>query len=156
MSTVIRRGLNPQDVALQDNAIAQTEYNANVTAIAFVVLAESGAIDEVTATEHIDIFAEWEPNVAYTIGALRSYDSMLYKCVQAHTSQADWTPPTTPALWVKAGNPADEWPEWSQPIGAHDAYAAGDKVSHNSKHWISDVDANVWEPGIYGWTEDLN
>ena len=156
MSTVIRRGLNPQDVALQDNAIAQTEYNANVTAITFVVLAESGAIDEVTATEHIDVFAEWEPNVAYTIGALRSYDSMLYKCVQAHTSQADWTPPTTPALWVKAGNPADEWPEWSQPIGAHDAYAAGDKVSHNSNHRISDVDANVWEPGIYGWTEDLN
>ena len=156
MSTVIRRGLNPQDVALQDNAIAQTEYNANVTAIAFVVLAEKGDIDEVTATEHIDVFAEWEPNVSYTIGALRTYDSVLYKCVQAHTSQADWTPPATPALWVKAGNPADEWPEWSQPIGAHDAYAAGDKVSHNSNHWISDVDANVWEPGVYGWTEDLN
>ena len=153
MSTVIRRGLNPQDVALQDNAIAQTEYNANVTAIAFVVLAEKGDIDEVTATEHIDVFAEWEPNVQYTIGALRTYDSVLYKCVQAHTSQADWTPPATPALWAKAGDPAEEWPEWSQPIGAHDAYAAGDKVSHNNKHWISDIDANVWEPGIYGWHE---
>lgn len=153
MSTVIRRGLNPQDVALQDNAIAQTQNNTNITAIAFVVLAESGAIDEVTATEHIDVFAEWEPNVVYTIGALRSYDSVLYKCVQGHTSQADWTPPDTPALWTKAGNPADEWPEWSQPIGSHDAYGMGDKVSHNNKHWISNIDTNVWEPGVYGWNE---
>ena len=53
----------------------------------------------------------------------------------------------------KAGDPAEEWPEWSQPIGAHDAYAAGDKVSHNSKHWVSNVNANVWEPGVYGWDE---
>ena len=38
-------------------------------------------------------------------------------------------------------------------IGAHDAYNAGDKVSHNEKHWISNQDGNVWEPGAYGWTE---
>ena len=49
--------------------------------------------------------------------------------------------------------PAEEWPEWSQPLGAHDAYSKGAKVSHNGKHWISDLDANVWEPGQYGWTE---
>lgn len=153
MSTIIRRGLNPQDVALQDNAIAQAQNNTNVTAIAFVVLAESGAIDEVTATEHTDIFADWEANVSYAVGALRTYENVLYKCVQAHTSQADWTPPATPALWAKAGDPAEEWPEWSQPIGAHDAYAAGDKVSHSGKHWTSTVDANVWEPGVYGWIE---
>lgn len=153
MSTIIRRGLNPQDVALQDNAIAQAQNNTNVTAIAFVVLAESGAIDEVTATEHTDIFADWEPNVSYAVGALRTYENVLYKCVQAHTSQADWTPPATPALWAKAGDPAEEWPEWSQPIGAHDAYALGDKVSHNGKHWESTANANVWEPGVYGWNE---
>lgn len=153
MSTIIRRGLNPQDVALQDNAIAQAQNNTNVTAIAFVVLAESGAIDEVTATEHTDIFADWEPNVSYAVGALRTYENVLYKCVQAHTSQVDWTPPATPALWAKAGDPAEEWPEWSQPIGAHDAYALGDKVSHNGKHWESTVNANVWEPGVYGWNE---
>ena len=153
MSTIIRRGLNPQDVALQDNAIAQAQNNTNVTAIAFVVLAESGAIDEVTATEHTDIFADWEPNVSYAVGALRTYENVLYKCVQAHTSQADWTPAATPALWAKAGDPREEWPEWSQPIGAHDAYGAGDKVSHSGKHWTSTVDANVWEPGVYGWIE---
>ena len=50
-------------------------------------------------------------------------------------------------------DPAEEWPEWRQPQGAHDAYALGAKVSHNGKHWTSDVAANVWEPGVYGWTE---
>lgn len=45
------------------------------------------------------------------------------------------------------------FPEWVQPIGAHDAYAKGDKTSHNSKNWVSTVDNNVWEPGVYGWEE---
>ena len=43
--------------------------------------------------------------------------------------------------------------EWKQPTGAQDAYSKGDKVSHSSKHWVSDYDANVWEPGVYGWSE---
>jgi hypothetical protein len=71
--------------------------------------------------------------------------------VQAHTTQADWTPDITPAMWVVVS--LDEWPEWVQPIGAQDAYAKDAKVSHNDKHWISDVDANVWEPSVYGWSE---
>ena len=124
---------------------AQTEQRL-VTDIAFVTLAESGAIDEVTATEHTDVFSPWAEGMKYTAGN-------LYKCVQNHTSQADWTPDVTPALWVLAGDPAEEWPEWSQPVGAHDAYNKGDKCSHNDKHWTSDVDGNVWEPSVYGWTE---
>ena len=62
------------------------------------------------------------------------------------------TPDTAVSLWVSISDPAEEWPEWSQPLGAHDAYEQGAKVSHNGKHWISDVAANVWEPGVYGWT----
>ena len=51
-------------------------------------------------------------------------------------------------------NPAEEWPEWQQPQGAHDAYAAGRKVSHNGKHWINTYgDGNIWEPGVFGWEE---
>ena len=121
--------------------------------IAFVVLAESGTIDEVTATEHLSVFSPWEPDVDYVVGNLRTYGDKLYKCIQAHRSQADWTPEAAVSLWAKAGDPAEEWPEWSQPIGAADAYMAGDKVSHNGKHWISTADNNVWEPGVYGWNE---
>lgn len=121
--------------------------------IAFVVMAENGTIDEVTATEHLSAFALWESGVAYAVGNLRVYNDVLYKCVQAHTSQSDWTPDVTPALWSVAGDPASDFPDWSQPIGAQDAYMAGDKVTHNDAHWVSDVNNNAWEPGTYGWTE---
>lgn len=66
-----------------------------------------------------------------------------------------WSPEVYPAGWKKNGDvpKPDEYPEWVQPAGAHDAYSKGAKVSHNQKHWQSDVDSNVWEPGVYGWTE---
>ena len=121
------------------------------TSIAFVTLAESGNIDEITATEHTDLFAPWVVGVAYPVGVLRQHNDLLYKCVQAHTSQEDWSPDVTPSLWAKVGDPTEEFPEWSQPIGSHDAYMLGDKVSYNGQHWVSTVDNNVWQPGVYGW-----
>lgn len=123
------------------------------TAIAFVALAESGTIDDVTAAEHTSFFAPWAASVAYKIGDIREYEGNLYRCVQAHTSQADWTPDVSASLWSKIGDPTVEYPEWVQPIGAHDAYGNGDKVSHGGKKWVSTVANNVWEPGVYGWKE---
>lgn len=100
------------------------------------------------------VFPEWNPDgYSYFAGERVSYNGNLYRCIQAHTSQADWAPDTAVSLWVAISNPAEEWPEWKQPTGSHDAYNKGDKVSHLEKHWISDVDANVWEPGVYGWSE---
>lgn len=125
-----------------------------VTNIAFVKLAESGTIDDVTATEHVEVFSEWKPDIAYEANNLRVENGILYRCLQSHTSQTGWEPSNTPSLWKEAGNPAEEYPQWSQPIGAVDAYNTGDKVSDEGKHWHSTVDGNVWKPGIYGWEED--
>ena len=133
--------------------VEKTDTLQVTTSIAFVTLAEQGGIDEITATEHIHTFAPWVSGYNYALGALRVYGDKLYKCIQAHTSQADWTPNAAVSLWTKAGDPAEEWPAWSQPVGAHDAYDAGDKVSHQNKHWVSTADANVWTPGVYGWEE---
>ena len=100
------------------------------------------------------IFPLWSGNgVSYAAGDRVQYETLLYKCLQSHTSQTDWTPTSAVSLWARIDDPAVEWPEWRQPAGAHDAYAMGAKVSHNDKHWISTVDANVWEPGVYGWEE---
>ncbi len=77
----------------------------------------------------------------------------LYRVLQAHRSQADWTPDVAVSLFVQINDPGEEWPEWIQPVGAQDAYAKGAKVSHNASHWVSDVDTNVWEPGVYGWAQ---
>ena len=108
------------------------------------------ATDE-TALEAVDIYPAWRTDTAYTVDERISHEGLLYRCVQAHTSQAGWTPDLTPALWARVS--VEEWPEWVQPTGAQDAYMAGDKVSHNGRHWQSIVDNNTWEPGIYGWTE---
>jgi len=125
----------------------------NAMSIAFVTLSEKGDIDEVTSAEHSEMFAEWEVGIAYTIGNIRQYNGNLYKCLQNHTSQTSWTPDTAVSLWKKIGDPTVEYPEWSQPVGATDAYQIGDKVSHNSKHWVCTVANNVWVPGVYGWNE---
>lgn len=121
--------------------------------IAFVTMAERGSIDDITASEHLELFAPWASRVAYSVGALREYNGALYRCVQAHTSQDDWTPDAVAALWTKVADPNEEYPAWSQPIGAHDAYAIGDNVTHNDKKWTSVAEGNVWEPGVYGWEE---
>lgn len=110
----------------------------------------SASLDDETALTGIELFPMWKPDTAYVLNERVQYEGVLYKCVQAHTSQEDWIPPLTPALWTVVS--LEEWPEWRQPTGAQDAYAAGDKVSHNNDRWISDVDANVWEPGVYGWS----
>lgn len=112
------------------------------------------APDAVLLAQPMVMYDEWSADsVAYTLNDIRQYNGLLYRCVQAHTSQATWTPEDAPSLWTRIADPAQEWPEWIQPTGAHNAYAQGAKVSHNGKHWISDVGANVWEPGVYGWTE---
>jgi hypothetical protein len=103
------------------------------------------------ALENIYLYPKWEADIDVAKDERRRDGETLYKCIQPHHTQADWPPHLTPALWAVVS--LDEWPEWVQTTGAQDAYNKGDKVSHNSKHWTSDVDANVWEPGVYGWTE---
>lgn len=107
-------------------------------------------LDDVTALTGVELFPPWKL-IAYSVGDRIQYNGTLYKCVQAHTAQSDWTPDATPALWVVVT--VEEWPEWVQPTGAQDAYAKDAKVTHNGERWISNVDANVWEPGVYGWTK---
>ena len=105
------------------------------------------------ALEAIELFPRWNEAKAYAIGDRVRYGELLYKCLLDHQSQASWTPDTATSLWVRVDNPAEEWPEWIQPVGSADAYPLGAKVSHNEKHWISTVDNNVWEPGVFGWDE---
>ena len=129
------------------------DYNKIMTNVAISYL------DDDQAESVSVLFPEWAVGVQYRaedkekgISADRvQYDGLLYRCIQSHVSQSDWTPDITPALWVRTST--EEWPEWIQPQGAHDAYPLGAKCSHNSKRWISSVDSNIWEPGVYGWDE---
>lgn len=115
-----------------------------LTAIVNALIRLRDAATDETALEAVDIYPEWRTDTAYTVDERIAYNGLLYRCVQAHTSQAGWSPDLTPALWTRVS--VEEWPEWVQPTGAQDAYMAGDKVSHNGRHWQSIVDNNVWEP----------
>lgn len=109
--------------------------------------------DDETALKAKDLYPEWRTDTKYTVGKRVLYEGILYKVLQEHTSQSDWTPDKAVSLFVRVDDPSVEFPEWRQPTGAHDAYAEGAKVSHNSKHWISTIPANTYEPGVYGWDE---
>lgn len=108
------------------------------------------SLEDEDALEAIELFPGWVVDKDYSVGDRVRFNDVLYRCVQAHHSQQSWAPDETPALWTVVS--LDEWPEWIQPTGAHDAYSEGAKVTHNGLHWTSDTDENVWEPGIYGWT----
>ena len=98
-------------------------------------------------------FSPWRVGLQVTVGQILRYNDDIYRVNQSHTTQDDWTPDITPALYTKIS--LDEYPEWVQPTGAHDAYNKGDKVSDEGKHWISEVDGNVWKPGTVAgaWRE---
>ena len=107
------------------------------------------------AIEAAELFPAWAVGVAYSVGERVQYDGKLYKVVQAHTSQADWTPPTVPALFTEVAKPG-EIPVWKQPTGAQDAYNKGDKVWYpdvNTTVYESVIDSNGWSPNDYpqGW-----
>ena len=100
----------------------------------------------------VELFPAWEVGKSYEANARVLYNGKLYKVNQSHTSQADWSPEATPALFSEVAMP-NEIPVWKQPQGAHDAYHIGDKVTHNGKTWVCTSDANVYEPGVFGWDE---
>ena len=132
------------------------EAAAKVTA---ELAAQKAVADDVATREQISamagLFPTWSPDaVAYGIGAVVKYAGMTAKCVQAHTSQADWEPTDTPALWTMY-RPWGVALPWVQPLGAHDAYVIGERVTYNDSTWTSTLDANVWAPGVAGWDEDV-
>lgn len=113
--------------------------------------------DESTMMEVASVYPEWKPNRNYKVGEIFQHglnaegEVQLYRIVKDHTSQADWLPSDVESLYKAIGFTPSGVPIWTQPLGAHDAYKKGDKVQHNDKYWISTVDNNVWEPGVFGW-----
>lgn len=105
------------------------------------------------ALHAVALYPVWNDTAQYAQGDRVRYEGTLYKCLTAHTSQPAWTPPAAPSLWAKVlvsdtGAPLP----WEQPESTN-PYMKGDKVTHAGKTWVSTIDNNVWEPGVYGWEE---
>ena len=117
-------------------------------------MTETASLTEAEAVAATCLYPKWNGNgVAYIKGQRVQDDGVLYTVLQAHTSQPDWKPANAPSLFAKVLIPDPTViPEWEQPESTN-PYSKGDKVTHNGKTWVSDIDGNVWEPGVYGWTE---
>ena len=124
-----------------------------VTAMLIKQQVNTITVDDQTALRMVEFYPEWAAGQAYTAGYKVQRGGKLWRCLQDHTSQDGWEPDNAPSLWAKVLIPDETVvPEWEQPDSTN-PYMQGDKVIHNGKTWVSDIDNNVWAPGVYGWTE---
>lgn len=116
----------------------------------------AASLSDEDALTGVELFPRWNENgISYAVGDRVLYNGTLYKCLQAHTSQATWTPTDAPSLWAKVLIPDPEViPDWEQPESTN-GYMKGDKVRYNGKVYESLIDNNVWSPEAYpaGWSE---
>lgn len=111
------------------------------------------------AIENVELFSAWSGDgVEYEVGKRVRYgeENKLYKVLQAHTSQSDWTPTDAPSLFaeVLAGQEGTDIGEWVQPDSTN-PYMTDDRVIFNGVVYESLIDNNVWSPSVYpaGWKQ---
>lgn len=137
---------------MQDKMFIAQQYNRFMQ-----MSVQSANLPDDQAMEVADLYPEWVAMKAYAVDEIVKYgvnadgETQLYKVIQVHTSQEDWKPDVTASLYKAIGFTDDGVSIWTQPLGSHDAYAKGDVVSFEDQLWISTVDGNVWQPGVYGW-----
>jgi hypothetical protein len=149
---VSRYSFDPQEQA--EIKAAEADNAVDITALKKLLRPQVEQLPDEEKEEYAFIFPAWRTGQAVAVDDIRQHDGNLYRCVQAHTTQIDWVPDVTPALWVRVYDP-NVIPVWTQPDGAHDAYQTGDKVywPEGGPIWESTLDDNVWEPGVYGWSQ---
>lgn len=133
--------------ALNELGIANDEATNFRTTVDALI--QSMTDEEAVASQVL--FPNWQSGKSYALDERVRYNGKLYKVLQAHTSQDDWTPEVAPSLFTyllidKEGGTIQEW---AQPDSTN-GYATGDIVSYNGKYYKSTADNNVYEPGTTG------
>ena len=112
------------------------------------------SLDDTDALQATQLFPRWNgDNVGYFVDDRVTYDNILYKCLQPHTSQPSWDPINAPSLWAKVLIPDPHViPDWEQPSSTN-PYMKGDKVRFEGHIYESAIDNNIWSPAAYpaGW-----
>lgn len=153
--------MTPEEIASIQSQVAKQmaeEAKRQLTMEEVIRLAIAKTINSITIEDETALrMVEYYPApdaASYAAGDRIQYNGKLYKCLQAHTAQADWNPVDAPSLWaeVLAGQDGTAIGEWVQPDSTN-PYMRGDRVSYNGKIYESEVDNNVWAPGVYGWVE---
>ncbi|MBR1575847.1 MAG: hypothetical protein IJ654_05285 [Bacteroidales bacterium] len=129
----------------------EPDYDQILAAVKKMLASSTEDLSDEDALDVAALFPTWSSKQGKPVeaGERLWYDGKLYKVIQAHTVQDDWAPDTAASLYTEVS--IAEVPDWVQPLGAETAYMTGDKVKYDGGIWESDVDGNVWEPGVYGW-----
>lgn len=136
---------------------SRTEVLEQMSLALAYVLQNQDAFSDAQALQVSAIYPEWHVGVDYRVGQVCRYQSQIYRCVQAHASQASWAPDAAPSLWDAVTiDPATGYDVWQQPSGAHDAYNVGDRVLYpdaSGQVYESVINGNTWSPDAYpaGW-----
>ena len=132
-------------------------YVAKQVNRALQLMVQALNLPDTNAMEIADLYEEYAIGKTYPAGHIFKYgvnadgETQLYAVLQDHTSQAGWSPEATPSLYKAIGFTDEGVSIWTQPLGATDAYQLGDEVSYEGEVWVSEIDNNVWQPGVYGW-----
>jgi len=137
----------------EQEAIGIAEQKADTMARIAAVDAVIDELPDAEVEELTYVYPAWSgEGIGVVLDQKVRHNGILYRVVQPHTTQPDWPPDATPALFTRYRDPAAAPEPWVQPTGAQDTYSAGTRVTHAGQTWVSDVDNNSWEPGVYGWT----
>ena len=133
----------------------EPDYYAVVDAIKKMFSADTEELSDEDALKVAALYPTWhsklESGEDCVVNERLWYDGDLWRVIQTHTPQESWNPRDAVSLFVRVT--IEEWPAWVQPTGATDAYRLGAQVTHNDLHWISEIDYNTYEPGVYGWRQ---
>lgn len=135
--------------------LTEPEYEDIVTAIKKMLQSSVTNLSDEEALEVAALYPTWASKIGETVavGERYWYDGKLYKVIQGHTIQNDWTPDVSTSLFVEVS--VEEWPEFVQPTGVQDCYNTGDKVTYNGQHYICKMDNCVWSPDVYAAAWEL-
>lgn len=133
----------------------EPDYDELIGAVKKMLSTQAEELSDEDALDVAALFPTWASKLGMqvNVGERLWYNEKLYKVIQAHTTQEDWTPDVVPGLYTEVS--ILEWPDFVQPTGVQDAYMTGDKVTFEGTHYVSLIDNNTWSPAAYpqGWEE---
>ena len=143
--------LEANAVALAESERSRAVESQTGMALMMFVRSQAPSLSDGQALELDAMYPEYDETAKYGKGDITRDAGLLYRAVNNVNAS-----PTHPAddgvNWRLMDEPDEDgvFP-WRQPYGKKDYYRKGAQVTHNGATWVSDVNKNVWEPGVYGW-----
>ena len=124
-----------------------------------LIVETSATLDDTEALTGVELFKPWAAGIDVVRGERLRDGEDLYRVEQNHTTQANWPPASTPALYTKVAAPGQILP-WKRPTGAQDSYMAGTKVYFPNKGdaiYQNNHDYNTYSPEEYpDWWDKIS